>query len=133
MSQVDILAFTAEALYADPDSFGRVEVLPPDGANQGIFVSQIVYAQRTEPDSVADEVGPIGNLGNQMNGVSEFLSGAGTAQIGTESGFIVMCDENSGLKTSMGHLDPVERGWYRMAADSGQFVWSEVSTAAAWR
>ena len=126
MSQVDILAFSAEALYADPNSFGRVQVLPPDAANQGIFVSQIVYAERTEPESVTDEVGLIGNLGNQMNGVSEFLSGAGTTQIGTESGFIIMCDENSGLKTSMGYLDPVERGWYRMAADSGQLAWSEV-------
>ena len=126
MSQVDILASSAEALYASPDSFGRVPVLPPDAANQGSYVAQIVYAERTAPASVADEVGLIGNLSIQMNGTSEFLAGAGTTQIGTESGFIIMCDENSSLKTSMGYLDPVERSWYRMAADGGALVWSNV-------
>lgn len=126
MSQVDILASSAQALYAEPDNFGRVEVLAPDAANQGKFVGQIVYAKRTPPESVADEVGLIGNLIAQMNGTSEFLAGAGTTQIGTESGFIIMCDENSGLKTGMDYLDPVERGWYRMAADGGDRVWSDV-------
>lgn len=126
MSQVDILASSAQRLYADPAAFKPVPVEPPSDANQGKFVAQIVYAERTAPEDVAEEVGLIGNLTLQMNGVSEFLHGAGTTQIGTESGFIVMCDENSGLKTSMGHLDPVERGWYRMAADSGELTWSEV-------
>ena len=126
-SQVDILASSAQALYARPDSFGRVEVLPPDAANQGKYVAQVVYAERTPPETVADELGLIGNLSIQMNGTSEFLAGAGTTQIGTESGFIVMCDENSSLKTSMGYLDPVERSWYRMAADGdGNTVWSQV-------
>lgn len=126
MSQVDILASSAEALYADPEAFGRVEVQPPDEANQGTYVAQIVYAERTPPESVANEVGLIGNLTIQMNATSEFLEGAGTTQIGTDSGFIIMCDENSGLKTSMGHLDPVERSWYRQAASDGKLVWSEV-------
>lgn len=126
MSQVDILASSAQRLYAAPAAFKPVPVEPPSDANQGKFVAQIVYAERTAPEDVAEEVGLIGNLTLQMNGVSEFLHGAGTTQIGTESGFIVMCDENSGLKTSMGHLDPVERGWYRMAADSGELSWSEV-------
>lgn len=126
MSQVDILASSAQRLYAAPAAFKPVPVEPPSDANQGKFVAQIVYAERTAPEDVAEEVGLIGNLTLQMNGVSEFLHGAGTTQIGTESGFIVMCDENSGLKTSMGHLDPVERGWYRMAADSGELTWSEV-------
>ena len=126
MSQVDILADSAQRLYASPDAFSPVPVAPPSDANQGKFVAQIVYAERTAPEDAAAEVGLIGNLTLQMNGVSEFLHGAGTTQIGTESGFIVMCDENSGLKTGMGHLDPVERGWYRMATDSGQLTWSEV-------
>ena len=126
MSQVDILASSAEALYADPEAFGRVEVQPPDEANQGTYVAQIVYAERTPPESVANEVGLIGNLTIQMNATSEFLEGAGTTQIGTDSGFIIMCDENSGLKTSMGHLDPVERSWYRQAASDRKLVWSEV-------
>lgn len=126
MSQVDILAAAAEDLYASPASFGRIGVKPPDAANQGVYTAQIVYAERTPPASVADEVGLIGNLTMQMNGVSEYLDGAGTTQIGTESGFIVMCDENAGLKTSIGHLDPVERSWYRNAAASGRLVWSQV-------
>ena len=126
MSQVDILAATAEDLYASPASFGRIGVKPPNAADQGVYTAQIVYAERTPPASVADEVGLIGNLTMQMNGVSEYLDGAGTTQIGTESGFIIMCDENAGLKTSMGHLDPVERSWYRKAADSGRLVWSQV-------
>ena len=126
MSQVDILASSAEALYANPEAFGRVEVRPPDEANQGRYVAQIVYAERTPPESVANEVGLIGNLTIQMNAASEFLEGAGTTQIGTDSGFIIMCDENSGLKTSMGYLDPVERSWYRQAATGGKLVWSEV-------
>lgn len=126
VSQVDILAASAEALYADPEAFGRVEVLPPDEANQGRYAAQIVYAKRTPRESVADEVGLIGNLTIQMNAVSEFLDGAGTTQIGTDSGFIIMCDENSGLKTSMDYLDPVTRGWYVQAADQGDLVWSEV-------
>ena len=125
-SQVDILTASAQALYADPASFQPLPVNPPDAANQGKFVAQIVYAQRTGPASVAEEVGLIGNLAHQMNGVSRYLQGAGTTQIGTESGFIIMCDENSGLKTSLGNLDPVERGWYRMAADQGKTTWSEV-------
>ncbi len=126
MSQVDILTVTAEELYAAPHAFGRIGVQPPDAANQGTYVAQIVYAERTSPQAAADEVGLIGNLTVQMNGVSRYLEGAGTTQIGTESGFIIMCDENSGLKTSMGHLDPVERSWYRMAADSGELTWSQV-------
>ena len=126
MSQVDILAAAAEDLYASPASFGRIGVEPPNAADQGVYTAQIVYAERTSPASVADEVGLIGNLTMQMNGVSEYLDGAGTTQIGTESGFIIMCDENAGLKTSMGHLDPVERSWYRKAADSGRLVWSQV-------
>ena len=125
MSQVDILAASAEKLYASPESFGRIEVLPPNADNQGLYVAQIVYAERTSPEEVADEVGLMGNLTIQMNATSQFLAGAGTTQLGTESGFIVMCDENSSLKTSMGYLDPVERSWYRSAADSGQLVWSD--------
>ena len=126
MSQVDILAAVAEDLYASPDSFGRIGVDPPSADDQGVYTAQIVYAERTSPALVADEVGLIGNLTLQMNGESEFLDGAGTTQIGTESGFIIMCDENAGLKTSMGHLDPVERSWYRKAADSGKLAWSQV-------
>ena len=126
MSQVDILAAVAEDLYASPDSFGRIGVAPPSADDQGVYTAQIVYAERTSPALVADEVGLIGNLTLQMNGESEFLDGAGTTQIGTESGFIIMCDENAGLKTSMGHLDPVERSWYRKAADSGKLAWSQV-------
>lgn len=125
MSQVDILAASAEKLYASPESFGRIEVLPPNTDNQGLYVAQIVYAERTSPEEVADEVGLMGNLTIQMNATSQFLAGAGTTQLGTESGFIVMCDENSSLKTSMGYLDPVERSWYRSATDSGQLVWSD--------
>ncbi len=126
MSQVDILAAVAEDLYASPDSFGRIGIDPPSADDQGVYTAQIVYAERTSPALVADEVGLIGNLTLQMNGVSEFLDGAGTTQIGTESGFIIMCDENAGLKTSMGHLDPVERSWYRKAANSGKLAWSQV-------
>ncbi len=126
MSQVDILAAAAEDLYASPASFGRIGVEPPSADDQGVYTAQIVYAERTAPASVADEVGLIGNLTIQMNGVSEYLDGAGTTQIGTESGFIIMCDENAGLKTSMGHLDPIERSWYRKAADEGKLVWSQV-------
>lgn len=126
MSQVEILTESAEELYAAPDTFGRVAVEPPDAADGGTYTAQIVYAQRTDPAGAADEVGLIGNLTPQMNGVSQYLDGVGTTQIGTESGFLIMCDENADLKTAMDYLDPVERSWYRMAADSGGMVWSEV-------
>lgn len=126
MSQVDVLAAAAEALYADPSAAGHVPVMPPSAAGQGVFAAQAVYAERTKPEDVAGEVEMLGCLTGQMIGISRFLEGAGTAQIGTESGIIIMCDENSGLKASMGCLDPVERSWYRIAADSGRTAWTEV-------
>ncbi|MEG2678582.1 MAG: SpoIIE family protein phosphatase [Oscillospiraceae bacterium] len=126
MSQVDLLASAAEELYATPDAFGSIPVYPTDATRQGEFTAQIVYSERVTAEKVANEVGLLGNLTTTMKAASQHLAGVGTTQIGTESGFIIMCDENSGLKTSLTHLEPTERSWYRMAADSGVLTWSEV-------
>ena len=89
ITQVNVLANTATDLYAHPGNYDRIPIYPPKAENQGIFTSQIVYAERTTPASVADEVGLLGNMASQMNGVSEYLAGAGTTQIGTTSGTII--------------------------------------------
>ncbi len=125
-SQVDILAGAAQELYDDPGSYASIPVYPADPADQGTYTTQIVYAERTPPASVASEVGLLGNLGPAMRRTSEFLEGAGTTQIGTESGFIIMADENASLKVDMDYLDPVGRSWYVMAAESGELTWSDV-------
>lgn len=126
MSQIDVLAAAAEELYATPERFSAIPVSPADASTQGTYTAQIVYAERTTPQQVAGEVGLLGNLTIPMKKATEYLSGAGTTQIGTESGFIIMCDENAGLKVDLGHLEPTERSWYRMAADSGEMTWSDV-------
>ena len=126
ITQVDVLANAATDLYAHPGSYRPIPIYPPDAANQGKYTAQIVYAERTNPASVAGEVGLLGNLTSQMNGVSEFLSGAGTTQIGTASGMIIMCDENSSLKTSLDHLEPLERSWYHLPSENGKLMWSDV-------
>lgn len=126
MNQVKLLAASAEELYAKPQNFGSIPVYPAQADLQGTFTAQIVYSERTPPDSVTDEVGLLGNLTVSMRKASEYLDGVGTTQIGTESGFIIMCDENSGLKTELAYLEPTERPWYRMAADSGTLTWSDV-------
>lgn len=126
VGQLEILASSIEELYANPSSFGRIPVLPPNASNKGKFVSQVVYANGVDPASVADEVALIGNMGIVMNHVSETLTGASSTHIGTESGFTILCDDVSDLKVDMGYLDPTTRSWYTSAVESGQSTWSEV-------
>ncbi len=126
MNQVKLLAASAEELYANPENFGSIPVYRADADMQGVFTAQIAYSERTPPESVSAEVGLLGNLTIPMRKASEYLSSVGTTQIGTESGFIIMCDENSGLKTDLYYLEPTERPWYRTAAENGGLTWSEV-------
>lgn len=126
MWQVEILAAAVEEVYEYPDEYGRIEVLPPDAANDGIHVGQLVYDEHMNLEDIIDEVGLLGNRVALMSQISKVLPAASGTIIGTESGFFIQCDDSSSLKIGVPSLVADERPWYTSARDSDGAVWTEV-------
>lgn len=126
MYQVEILAGRMEDLYANPDSYGRIPIYPADEINEGTYVAQLIYAEYTDPDLVADEVGLLGNITSIMNQSASILPTSNSVYIGTETGITIMCDANSAGKVDMEFFDPTVRTWYSNAVETGVATWTEV-------
>lgn len=124
--QVTLLAHSMEELYATPNAFARIPVLPADPENAGVYVSQLVLAEHTDPEAIVDEVGLLGNMGVMMNQVGATFNGASSAYIGTQSGFTLLFDDRSDLKSLLPHFDPTVREWYTSAVQAQTATWSEV-------
>lgn len=126
MDEATILAKTIEDLYANPDDYGQKEIFPPDAKNTNIFTSQLVYSEHTDKNEVQDEVLLLGNVTSMMNNTCEFLPGASSVHVGTESGFIIMSDERSDLKIDLDYIEYTTRSWYTLSVGQNSSTWTEV-------
>lgn len=126
MSQVTIISRYATKIYSQPDAYLPVEVFPPNAADEGIYTSQIIYSYYVDKSDLEEEVGLIGNLNSLMELVTENNIGITTTQIGVESGFIIMSDNNSQQKVDLENLEPTLRSWYVKAKENNRLVWSDV-------
>jgi sigma-B regulation protein RsbU (phosphoserine phosphatase) len=123
-SAVKIISKEATTIMQNPENYIPREVLPPDAANDGKIVSQVVYAEGTNPSSVSGELGLLGNLEDIQKAFLTNDIDVGSMQIGTETGIMIMTDDVSGVKTSP--FDPRGRGWYTAAKDENKLIWTDV-------
>ena len=128
---VTILGDYAENLFSDPESFGKVKVLPPDAAKDGEISMQLLTEEGvdiTDPDIEA-HIQLIGNMEDLMT-VSVENAQVDSCFIASPDGFMVLSDRNSGGKlTESGEPENIpvrERPWYVGAAESGKIYFTDI-------
>ena len=97
-------AFYAHQLYAEPDTYLPMEVLPPDAANAHTYSMQLVLQSETvSPADVATEAGLLANLvhlwepvmrenaGNIAHYAYDAVTGSATVRVGMEEAPAAAC------------------------------------------
>lgn len=97
-------AFYAHQLYAEPDTYLPMEVLPPDAANAHTYSMQLVLQSETvSPADVAAEAGLLANLvhlwepvmrenaGNIAHYAYDAVTGSATVRVGMEEAPAAAC------------------------------------------
>ena len=119
-------------MYEHPEQYTKMEVLPPDAANAGVFAMQrYLRDESVDVERVRDEIDLFGNLEVDWNSVvTQNENVITTIYIGTESGLHVAYDKQSDLGVTEGskesYFDYTDSNWYRYAKESGEPGFTEI-------
>ncbi|MDR1138075.1 MAG: PDC sensor domain-containing protein, partial [Synergistaceae bacterium] len=121
---VRIIAQELTYIFANPGKYRASDILPPDPANDGEAIPQLLLAEGVAVGDVALEVGLIGNLQGQMTAIMENNANLESVQLGSRTGICVMTDRYSSVKPE--HVDGRDRPWYLAAAARDGLIWTDV-------
>ncbi len=112
-------AFFAHQLYAEPEDYRPMEVLPPDAANAHTYTMQLVLRSETvSQGEVAAEAGLLANLVHLWAPIMRENAGnIASIYLCAENGLMLNYDERADLAPS--YWDYTASSWYRQAKEVG--------------
>ena len=129
---VEMLRDDAEYLYLHQNEVGRVQVMPPNPANNGKLSLHITYSEEADPDSdaIKDEAGLLGNDGQTLLNIHAGNPSMAACYFATESGIFIeadyasaaKCDENGNPK----NYEAKERPWYQGAVEAKDTIFTNI-------
>jgi len=129
---VELLSADAQYLYAHQDEVGRVQIAPPNIANDGRLSLHITYSEKTDSTSAAiiDEAGLLGNEGQTLLNIHAGNPSMAACYLATESGIFIeadyaaaaKCDENGNPK----NYEAKSRPWYQGTAETGKTFFTNI-------
>ncbi len=122
LDQTMVISDIASDIYNDPESYSDNAVLPPDAANEGEVVTQLLWSE----DADLSDMMKIGNLSKLLDATVSDHNGVFCAQLGTENGYIIVSDTGSESKAGLTSFDPRVRSWYMNAKETGSLTWSDL-------
>ena len=123
----EFLQYVAE----NPMAYSELMINPPDAANDGKLVTQVLYDEKIDPEDpwIASSVGLYGNVSSLMASLYN-TGGINSLFIGSPDGFFIILDEVSGLKFkedgSVQTFPVTKRPWYTGAIEKGGVFFSDV-------
>ncbi|MBO5551601.1 MAG: SpoIIE family protein phosphatase [Lachnospiraceae bacterium] len=128
---VESLKSDIEFMYAHPERYGDVPVLPPDKKNAGKYV--MMRDLKDESIGLEDINEDMCLLGNMDSAFSSIMEVAGdeiaTMYMGVESGIMISYDQYSQLADpgpgNESYFDFTQRPWYISAKETGGVVFSD--------
>lgn len=132
--RVEVLGEYARTLFEDPDGNPRAEYAAPDAANDGQIVAQLILADGTDEEAIADKIGLAANMSDMM--VSLFGASAETNSCFIalpEGAFLVVDDRSASKFAETGQpviYDCRTRPWYMQAVEKGTLIFTDVEIDA---
>ena len=132
--RVEMLGQYAHTLFGDPDGNPRAEYAAPDPAKDGEIVAQLILADDTDEEAVADKIGLAANMSDMM--ISLFGASAETNScfIALPDGAFLVVDDRSASKfAETGQpviYDCRTRPWYIQAVEKGTLIFTDVEVDA---
>ena len=121
---VRVISENAAVIISSPDGFLPNPPSFPNPAYAGVTAAQLRLPEDVSFDSVADDIGLLGNLSPLLVSQHDTLDYVASVYIGSESGVSISADRDSDKKTNI--FDPRTRGWYNAAKDAGALTWTDV-------
>ena len=129
---VEMLRADAEYLYAHESEFGRVQIAPPDPANDGELSLHITYSKETDSNSAAikDEAGLLGNDAQTLLNVHAGNPSMAACYFATESGIFIEADYAAAAKCDENGIpqnyEAKERPWYQGTVKAGETYFTNI-------
>ena len=120
-----------EFIYANPERYGPVPVLPPDKKNAGKYVMmRDLQNESIKIDDIKEEMELMGNMDSSFSSIIDVAGGEiATMYMGLECGVMISYDKYSQLADpgpgKESYFDFTERPWYTSAKESGGIVFSD--------
>jgi Serine phosphatase RsbU, regulator of sigma subunit len=135
-ARVRMLGDYAGKLFSDPDAYPRMKYEAPDAAKDGHAAAQLILAEGVngEDPALADRLGLAANLSEMMVALFEASKETNACFIALPEGAFLVTDDRSAAKfddagNPIGY-DPRTRPWYRLAAEEGGLIFTDVETDA---
>ncbi|MDR0908505.1 MAG: SpoIIE family protein phosphatase [Spirochaetaceae bacterium] len=133
MEQTEAVATLASEIYTHPENYKErfIDYLHPD--ELGTAALSLRTAPWANLNTIRSEVYLLANVGDTLKQVAlKEGSGIDATFIGTESGFMIMYNNNETMANANDY-DHTQRVWYGPARDAGRLVWSDIFTTAEGR
>ncbi len=124
VNMVEVIADSATAVVSEPVGSLPKVVGYPDAANAGTTIAQLRLPEGVGLDTVADEVGLLGNLSTLLCSQHDTLSYVASVYLGSERGVSISADGDSDKKTNV--YDPRSRSWYTEGKAAGGLIWTDI-------
>ncbi len=123
---VNMSADYIENLYANPDDYADFTVNSPDASLAGQVSSQLLYsaAAWVDRESVADELGLVGNVAPFLETILTHDSDVDATYYSTVSGINIQVDALSDYKEET--VEAAEGEWFVDAAAQGELIWTDI-------
>ena len=116
----------AEALYRNPDRYPEREVPLPRAENGGILAMQRTLASPdTNYEELRKESCLLGNMEDVFVPIMANNDNIATIYLCTESGLMISYDRDSDSAVNQVYYEYRKSGWYRQAAETESFMFSE--------
>ena len=132
--RVEMLGQYAHTLFENPEGYPRSEYAAPNPDDNGEIVPQLILAEDTDEEAIADKIGLAANMSDMM--VSLFGASAETNScfIALPDGAFLVVDDRSASKFSESgqpvNYDCRTRPWYIQAVEKGTLIFTDVEVDA---
>jgi len=128
---VELVGDYAGMLFAAPDAYPAVDVAAPDASLNGVVSAQLLLDAGTDPEDpkIAEKIGLIGNMSGLMCSLYEKMQISSCFAALPEGIFMVVDDQPRAKFSRNGsvyNFNARERHWYKLAAEKGELVFSDV-------
>ncbi|MBQ6595305.1 MAG: SpoIIE family protein phosphatase [Clostridia bacterium] len=133
-TRVEMLGEYAGKLVSEPESFPRMAWKGPDPAADGTITAQMIFAEGTDEEALADRLGLAANMSDLMISLFHASDITNSCFIALPEGAFLVVDDRAGSKFGADGApvayDPRTRPWYRQAVEAGKLIFTDVETDA---
>ena len=113
-------------ILQNPQDYKPRQVYPPDPANTGKLVAQVIYVSGIDPRAVAEEVGLTGVMQDLLTSIIANDKNIASIYFESASGFTLDVDKDSGTKSAVVESDYRNNPWYKLIVSDNKVILTDV-------